>query len=165
MIVKSTLTAEIPTEPIHTTLLGRCLDFHREDPVRKAFKTKCVKGDVILLCLKNSWQFIVACVGAWSAGLVVSPASTLFTEYELRFQLEDSTAKIIITAESLLAKAVKANSTKAKIICVSKHKTTSVEDFLDIVTKQRPFSGTSIPLDLDEVRLSTQITLTTRNKG
>ncbi|KHJ97549.1 AMP-binding enzyme [Oesophagostomum dentatum] len=177
MIVKSKLTAEIPTEPIHTTLLARCLDFHREDPVRKAFfssidKADAItfkqfydyslnlgawfvengfrKGDVVLLCLKNSWQFIVACVGAWSAGLVVSPASTLFTEYELRFQLEDSTAKIIITEESLLAKAVKANSTKAKIICISKLKATSVEDFLDIVTKQRPFNGTSVSLDMNE---------------
>ncbi|VDO59756.1 unnamed protein product [Haemonchus placei] len=90
------------------TILRRCLEFHEEDPNRKAFipsedeqnpisfkqlydystalsswfiENGFQKGDVILLYMTNCWQFVACCLGAWSAGLIVSPASSSFTEY------------------------------------------------------------------------------------
>ncbi|RCN46643.1 AMP-binding enzyme [Ancylostoma caninum] len=108
------------------------------------------KGDVVLVSLRNSWHFVVTCLGAWSAGLVVSAASTLFTEYEYRYQLEDSTAKLIITEELLLPKLKKANRAGVRIICVSEQKHANMDDFMAIVTKYRPVPVMPVYINLDE---------------
>ncbi|EPB79145.1 AMP-binding enzyme [Ancylostoma ceylanicum] len=164
MIVKSKLTVATPQEPMHTTVLRKCLEFHKDDPERAAFfstsdKTNAVtfkqvydyslnlaswlmendfkKGDVVLISLRNSWHFPVACLGAWSAD-------------ELRYQLEDSTAKLIITEELLLSKMKKANGTGARIICVSEQKHANVDDFVAIVTRHRPVPVMPVYIDLAE---------------
>ncbi|KAK6048417.1 hypothetical protein COOONC_14078 [Cooperia oncophora] len=89
------------------------------------------KGDVILLYLTNCWQFAACCLGAWSAGIIVSPASSSFTSYELRYQLEDSEAKMVMTEEALLsrAKAACKDHHEVRIACIS----TGDKDVLDLM--------------------------------
>ncbi|VDO94887.1 unnamed protein product [Heligmosomoides polygyrus] len=102
MILSSPYPLSEPEEPLHATILRRCLEIHAQEPNRKAFVSYCSaaadgfqiqlalcswfqeqgfkKGEVVLLFMYNSWQFVASCIGAWSAGLIVSPASSSFTE-------------------------------------------------------------------------------------
>ena len=54
-------------------------------------------GDVVAIQLPNSSHYPIAVFGAWKAGLVVTNVNPLYTERELRAQLQDSGAKILVT--------------------------------------------------------------------
>lgn len=56
------------------------------------------RGDVVAIMLPNSVAFVVALLGAWRVGAAVTPVNPTFTERELRYQLEDSGARLLITA-------------------------------------------------------------------
>lgn len=60
------------------------------------------KGDRVAVYLPNCPQFIVTTYGALEAGAVVVPCSTAYKEMELKRQLDDSGARILITHERLL---------------------------------------------------------------
>jgi long-chain acyl-CoA synthetase len=66
------------------------------------------KGDRIAVYLFNCPQFIIATYGAHKAGAVVVPCSAAYKEMELRHQLNDSGAKILVTHDKLLPFASKA---------------------------------------------------------
>jgi long-chain acyl-CoA synthetase len=57
------------------------------------------KGDVVALFLPNTPQFAIAYYGAVYAGATVTPVNPLYTPRELRFQLEDSEAKVLVTLD------------------------------------------------------------------
>jgi long-chain acyl-CoA synthetase len=57
------------------------------------------KGDVVALFLPNTPQFAIAYYGALYAGATVTPVNPLYTPRELRFQLEDSEAKVLVTLD------------------------------------------------------------------
>ncbi|CAI5440681.1 unnamed protein product [Caenorhabditis angaria] len=113
---------EVPKLPIHEVLLARCLQNSEKDPENPAFisaenrgdsisfkevvqftikiseffvENGYKKGDVIMIATNNNWRFVVTCLGAWRAGLIVSGACPQFTEYEFDYQITDSTAKLI----------------------------------------------------------------------
>ncbi|KAK5977940.1 AMP-binding domain-containing protein [Trichostrongylus colubriformis] len=109
------------------------------------------KGDVILLYMTNCWQFVACCLGAWSAGLVISPASSAFTEYELRYQLEDVGAKMIVTEDAFLSntKAACKNHHNVKIACILASDS-DVIDIMKIFTT--PHRNSRIPVKIDMER-------------
>ncbi len=57
------------------------------------------KGDVVALFLPNTPQFAIAYYGAVYAGATVTPVNPLYTPRELRFQLEDSEAKVLVALD------------------------------------------------------------------
>jgi long-chain acyl-CoA synthetase len=57
------------------------------------------KGDRVALFLPNCPQYVIAFYGALKAGTIVVPNSPLLTEEELRYQIEDSGAKVIVTLD------------------------------------------------------------------
>ena len=59
------------------------------------------KGDRIGLYLLNSPQFIIAYFAVLKCGAVVTPISPVYTSHEVRFQLEDSGARIVICQDIL----------------------------------------------------------------
>lgn len=61
-----------------------------------------VKGDTVALYLLNCPQYVIAYIGALKAGAKVTPVSPVYTSRELRHQLKDSGAKILICEEILL---------------------------------------------------------------
>lgn len=64
-------------------------------------------GDVVAIQLPNSLHYPVAVFGSWRAGLIVTNVNPLYTERELRDQLRDSGAKVLVVHSGSLATAAK----------------------------------------------------------
>jgi len=62
------------------------------------------KGDRVALYLVNSPQFVIAYFAALKAGAVVTSISPLYTSHEVRYQLEDSGARVIVCQDILYEK-------------------------------------------------------------
>jgi len=62
------------------------------------------KGDRLALLLPNIIQFPVVFLGAQKAGVVCVPTNPQYTSHELRHQLRDSGAKVIVILEMFLDK-------------------------------------------------------------
>ncbi|THE63789.1 AMP-dependent synthetase [Salinadaptatus halalkaliphilus] len=58
-------------------------------------------GDRMLLFMPNSPAFLVASLGAFRAGVVISPVNPQYKRREVAYQLEDTQAKAIVTHPSL----------------------------------------------------------------
>src|SRR5689334_16216564 len=65
------------------------------------------KGDRIALYLLNSPQFIIAYFAALKCGATVTPISPVYTSHEVRFQIEDSGARVAICQDILYEKIAK----------------------------------------------------------
>lgn len=66
------------------------------------------KGDVLALYCLNSPEYVVAMLGAWSLGGIMTTANPLLTASELRGQLEDAGVSLLLTAPELMGKAAEA---------------------------------------------------------
>ena len=60
-------------------------------------------GDIIAIFLPNSWEFAVAYHASTLAGAAPTPLNPSYREREVRYQLENSGAKILITDAALIA--------------------------------------------------------------
>jgi long-chain acyl-CoA synthetase len=69
------------------------------------------KGDRVALYLLNSPQFVIAYFGALKAGAVVTPISPVYTSHEVRHQLDDSGARVVICQDILYDKVAKSGAT------------------------------------------------------
>ena len=65
------------------------------------------KGDRVALYLLNSPQFVIAYFGALKAGAVVTPISPVYTSHEVRHQLDDSGARVLVCQDILFDKVEK----------------------------------------------------------
>ncbi len=59
------------------------------------------KGDRIATLLPNSPSLIISYYGIWMAGAVIAPCNVMSKEKELKYQLKDSGACMLIAADSL----------------------------------------------------------------
>ena len=59
------------------------------------------KGDKVALLLLNSPQFIISYMGALKAGATLTAISPLYVSPEIKYQLEDSGAKVIVCLDIL----------------------------------------------------------------
>ncbi|AVS90890.1 long-chain fatty acid--CoA ligase [Paracidovorax avenae] len=59
-------------------------------------------GEVIAVQLPTCLHYPVAVFGAWKAGLIVTNVNPLYTERELRLQLQDSGARLLLASELFL---------------------------------------------------------------
>ncbi|MBA2287225.1 MAG: long-chain fatty acid--CoA ligase [Ktedonobacteraceae bacterium] len=107
------------------------------------------KGDRVAIALPNIPQYPVAFYGALRAGAVVVPTNPLYTEREMRYQLADSGARVVVMLDMYypIVRAVRADTSLEHIIV------TSPADFLP------PLLHTLYPLSqrrtkLPEPRLS-----------
>lgn len=86
--------------------------FHDMEALSSAFATYLVRemglqpGDVIALQMPTCLHYPIALFGAWKAGLIVTNVNPLYTERELRYQLEDSGAKVLLVADMFLKAAL-----------------------------------------------------------
>ena len=74
------------------------------------------KGDKIALYVLNSPQFVIAYLGAVKAGAVVTPISPVYTSFEIRHQLQDSQAKMLVCQDILFDKVEKSGVELAHVI-------------------------------------------------
>ncbi len=74
------------------------------------------KGDRVALLLLNSPQFIIAYFGALKAGAVVTAISPLYVTPEIKYQIEDSGARVIVCQDILYQNVEKARCNLAAVI-------------------------------------------------
>jgi long-chain acyl-CoA synthetase len=67
-------------------------------------------GDRVALYLLNSPQFIIAYFAALKCGATVTPISPVYTSHEVRYQLEDSGARVVICQDILYEKVAKSGA-------------------------------------------------------
>jgi long-chain acyl-CoA synthetase len=65
------------------------------------------KGDRVALYLLNSPQFIIAYFAALKCGATVTPISPVYTSHEVRYQLENSGARVAVCQDILYDKVAK----------------------------------------------------------
>jgi len=82
--------------------------FRQIDALSDAFAAWLVReqglqaGEVIALQMPNCLHYPIAVFGAWKAGLIVTNVNPLYTGRELRLQLEDSGAKLLLVCDMFL---------------------------------------------------------------
>lgn len=126
--------------------------FREIDTLSDAFATylvhdQCLKpGEVIAIQLPTCLHYPIAVFGAWKAGLIVTNVNPLYTERELRLQLEDSGARLLIVSDLHLTSAMPiAEALGVGLL------TTSMWDFFDdsvatVIRELTPASKNSIIL-------------------
>lgn len=79
------------------------------------------KGDRVALALPNIPQYPIAFYGALRAGATVVPTNPLYTEREMRHQMEDSGAKIIVMLDTFypVIRAVRKQTALEHVIITS----------------------------------------------
>jgi len=87
------------------------------------------KGDTVALYLLNSPQFVISYFGALRAGAKVTPVSPVYTSKEVRHQLEDSEARIVI-CEDMLYSNIERTGIKLDHVIIS-----SLGDFLPLLKR------------------------------
>jgi long-chain acyl-CoA synthetase len=101
--------------------MGRTISYAELDTLSQQFASfllndlNCVKGDRIAMMMPNVLQYPVAIAGALRAGMVVVNTNPMYTARELRHQLDDSGAKVIVVLENFahtVASVVKETTVK-----------------------------------------------------
>jgi long-chain acyl-CoA synthetase len=95
------------------------------------------KGDRVALYLLNSPQFVIAYFGALKAGAVVTAISPVYTSHEIRFQLVDSGARVLVCQDILHDKVEKSGVQLEHVVL------TNVGEYLPSLTRAvgRSFLG------------------------
>jgi len=87
------------------------------------------KGDRVGLYLLNSPQFIIAYFAALKCGATVTPISPVYTSHEVKFQLQDSGARVLFCQDVLYEKVAKAGVDLDLVVV------TSVNEYLPALKK------------------------------
>jgi len=82
------------------------------------------KGDTVALYLLNCPQFVIAYFGALKAGAKVTPISPVYTSREIKHQIEDSEARLIVCEDILYDNVERADVRLDDVIL------TSIGDYL-----------------------------------
>ncbi len=105
------MSATVSQRPDHTALLfkGTRMSYARLEELTNAFGAALVaqgvaKGDRVALLLPNSPQSVIAQLGAWKAGAIVSPINPLYTAYELEHALNEIGAQTVVVLTSFYEK-------------------------------------------------------------
>ena len=86
--------------------MGRTISYGELEQLSRQFASflindlKCEKGDRIAMMLPNVLQYPIAICGALRAGMVVVNTNPMYTARELRHQLGDSGAKVILVLDN-----------------------------------------------------------------
>lgn len=127
------VTEGMQQRPDHPALLfkGRSVSYGQLEGWSDAFAAALAslgvrKGDRVALLLPNSPQFVIAELGAWKAGAIVSPLNPLYTERELAEALARTGARTVVlfTRYYAAAKRIQALTAVRRIIA------TSIKDYL-----------------------------------
>ncbi len=95
-------------DKIALTYMGTEIYFKEIDLYTNRFadmliKSGLKKGDVVGINLPNIPEYVIAWLGTLKAGCVVSGVSPLLSEDEMKYQLEDSDAKALVTLDAIFA--------------------------------------------------------------
>ena len=97
----------IPEGPaIH--YFDRTISFGRLDELASRFATMLARwkvgpGDRVALAFQNDPQFVIAQLGAWKRGVIVTPLNPMYTEREIEYQTQDAGVRVWAGLDSLPA--------------------------------------------------------------
>jgi long-chain acyl-CoA synthetase len=74
------------------------------------------KGDRVALYLVNSPQFVIAYFAILKCGATVTPISPMYTSHEVRYQLEDSGARVVVCQDVLHDKVARCGAAVDAVI-------------------------------------------------
>ena len=86
--------------------MGRTISYGDLDTLSRQFASflvndlKCAKGDRIAMMMPNILQYPIAIAGALRAGLIVVNTNPMYTARELKHQLEDAGATVVIVLDN-----------------------------------------------------------------
>jgi len=105
------ISETVRERPDHTVLIfkGLRMSYAELGRLTDAFGAALVaqgvkKGDRVALLLPNSPQAVIAQIGAWKAGAIVSPLNAIYTERELEYALNEVGAETVVTLTPFYAK-------------------------------------------------------------
>src|SRR5215470_10340480 len=98
-VVDTSLPQGAPNRSLSYSRYGEIIEALARGFVRQGIRP----GDVIAIYLPNCWEFAAAYHAATLAGAIPTPLNPSYREREVRFQLEDSGAKLLVTDGSLIA--------------------------------------------------------------
>jgi long-chain acyl-CoA synthetase len=98
-------------------------------------------GEVVAIFLPNSWEFAVAYHAATLAGAIPTLLNPAYREREIRYQLENSAAAILITDAPLLENVSLAGLPALRRVFTTRHERPGCEPFAKLL---RP-AATSLP--------------------
>ena len=89
------------------------------------------RGDRVALCLPNSPQFVIAEVGAWKAGAIVSPINPTYTDRELEDALNATGAETVVVLNRFYGrvKSVQPRTSVKRVIA------SGIKDFLPVARR------------------------------
>ena len=134
--VLSRTAGRFPDKP-GLNYMGKLISFEKMDRMVNTFARALKgigvkKGDTVAMLLPNVPQVVIANYAAWRIGAVAAQNNPLYTERELTYQLNDSDAKVLITLDLLLPRALKVKpETKVEHIV-----TCHINDYLPFPKKQ-----------------------------
>lgn len=112
------------------------------------------KGDTVALFMQNSPQFIIGYFAAQKLGAIAAPCNPMFKEWELEYQLNDLSAKIIIIANNLMSvfNNIK-DKTSVKQVLLIDYETFLHEDVIESFPekKERDYQEDSLVTKLESV--------------
>lgn len=106
-------------------ILSNTINFNKA--LRKHLKLN--KGDVVAFLLPNIPEYPIALIGTMKAGLVVTTLNPLYTPEEISRQLQDSSAKALVTLTLFWETATKSCNILKKKIPVITIKTKVIPNF------------------------------------
>src|SRR5262245_20446000 len=77
------------------------------------------KGDRVALYLVNSPQFVIAYFAALKCGAAVTSISPLYTSHDVRYQLTDSRARVVVCQDILYEKVAKCGARLDAVVVTS----------------------------------------------
>jgi acyl-CoA synthetase (AMP-forming)/AMP-acid ligase II len=98
-IIDTSLPHGDPNRPLSYSRYGEIVEALARGFVRQGIRP----GDVVAIYLPNCWEFAAAYHAATLAGAIPTPLNPSYREREVRFQLEDSGARLLVTDGALVS--------------------------------------------------------------
>lgn len=90
-------------------------------------------GEIVAICLPNSWEFAVAYHATTLAGGFPTPMNPMYREREIRFQLENSGATFFVTDAPIIQGVNLGGLTALRRVFTTRATAAGAEDFTDLL--------------------------------
>lgn len=98
-IIDTSLPPGDPNRSLSYSRYGEVVEALAKGLVRQGIRL----GDVVAIFLPNCWEFAATYHAATLAGAIPTPLNPSYREREVRFQLEDSGARLLVTCGALIS--------------------------------------------------------------
>jgi len=124
-IVDTSLPHGDPNRSLSYSRYGEIVESLAKGLVKQGIR----RGDVVAIYLLNSWEFAATYHAATLAGAIPTPLNPSYREREVRFQLEDSGARLLVTDGPLISQINLAGLTSLTGIVTAREQVSSAIPF------------------------------------